>query len=489
MIDKRMDLVLDTGISMSKEKDRNILLYTILDSSMKIANCDAGTLYTVGDDVLEFKVTKTISLGVTKGQNGEKIDYPPVPLRESHLCAYSVIHQKSINIPDVYTSDLFDFSGPRKYDALLGYKTVSMLAIPLINQERKTVGVMQLINAMDETGAIVPFTEENSKLIFALASQAAIAISNINYLEEMKNQMWSFAEAMAEAIDNRTPYNANHIRNVAKYCGLVADYINLMHSKGLDEDFFSKERREALVMSALLHDVGKMVTPTRVMNKATKLGAGLDALIGRAKIIALGYRIALLEGTINKEEFHRLSERLSEAVDFTKKVNENGFLSEEARNKLLDYYGITETVNGEEISLYDQESKELLLIQKGTLSPAERNIMENHVVMTAQILSRVQFSGEYESVPKYAAMHHEYLDGSGYPCHLKGADFPLEAKILAVADICDALLATDRPYKKPMSREKAFEIMYKMADEGKLERKIVQYLEAALLKSEAEVQE
>ena len=227
--------VLDTGIALSKEKDRNKLLDMILKASMDITNCDAGTLYMNKDGYLHFKVMKTISMHVDQGKDGETIDLPPVPIVPENICAYTVLYRKPLNIRDVYTSREFDFSGPMKYDSITGYHTQSMLTIPLLNQEDEAVGVMQLINAMDEKGEIIEFAGEQEQIILSLASQAAIAMTNIQYTEEMKAQMWSFTEAMAEAIDARTPYNANHVRNVAVYAGKLADYINELHWKGLEE--------------------------------------------------------------------------------------------------------------------------------------------------------------------------------------------------------------------------------------------------------------
>ncbi|MGN0732662.1 MAG: GAF domain-containing protein, partial [Emergencia sp.] len=194
MRDYRQELmrVLDTGIALSKEKDSSRLLSMILDASMDIAGCDAGTLYMNKDGFLHFKVMRTISMGVDRGRSGETIDMPPVPLVPQNICAYTVLSGRTLNIPDVYQSDEFDFSGPKNYDRITGYRTESMLTIPLINQEDDAVGVIQLINAMDDDGRIIEFSPYVEKITLSLASQAAIAITNIQYMEEMKNQMWSF---------------------------------------------------------------------------------------------------------------------------------------------------------------------------------------------------------------------------------------------------------------------------------------------------------
>ncbi|MGN1144926.1 MAG: HD-GYP domain-containing protein, partial [Acetatifactor sp.] len=286
-INDELAQVLDTGIALSKEKDRNKLLDMILDAGISISHCDAGTLYIYKDNLLYFKVMKTLSMNVDKGKDGEEIDLPPVPVTPENICAYTIIHKVPLNIRDVYANREFDFSGPLKYDKLTGYHTQSMLTIPLLNQEEQVVGVMQLINAMDTDGRVVEFGAKQEHILMSLASQAAIAVSNIRYMEEIKEQMWSFTEAMAEAIDARTPYNANHVRNVAVYAGRLADYINELHEQGKETEYFSQNRKEQLVLSALLHDIGKIAIPTKVMNKATKLGDKLKDIHKRFEIFEL----------------------------------------------------------------------------------------------------------------------------------------------------------------------------------------------------------
>ncbi len=474
---KELMKVLDTGIALSKEKDRNKLLGMILDASMDMARCDAGTLYMNKEGYLHFKVMRTISMNVDKGRNGEEIDIPPVPIVPQNICAYTVLSGKPLNIPDVYASSEFDFSGPLNYDKITGYHTGSMLTIPLINQEDEAVGVMQLINAMDEKGNMVEFAPDIERVILSLASQAAIAMSNIQYMEEIKNQMWSFTEAMAEAIDARTPYNANHVRNVAMYAGKLADYINELHEEGLEEASFSKERKEQLILSALLHDLGKMAVPTKVMNKATRLEEKLGDIQSRLEIFRLKYKIQLLEGKISEQKFSELTKTVDDVIALVNDVNSSGFLDDEKEARLREAFLYKFSEDGHEEPFFTEEEKEDLLIKKGTLTEKERAVMESHVEMTERILNKVHFSSKDKDVPKWAIQHHECLNGKGYPRKLTAEDLSLEARILAVADICDALLASDRPYKKPMPPEKAFAIMRDMAQNGNIDGKLVDYLE------------
>lgn len=481
---KDMLSILDIGIAVAGEKDRNKLLNMIIDKGMELTRADAGTLYILKDDNLYFKIMKTISQGVDKGRNGEVIEIPAVPLREENICAYSAIHKKPLNIEDVYCCNEFDFSGPKNYDKMTGYRTKSMMTIPLIGLNDDVLGVLQLMNAKDEKGVDCPFEKSLQHIVFSLSSQATIAICNMQYMEDIKDTLWSFTEAMTEAIDARTPYNGSHTRNVGKYAGILADYINELYEKGEEKEYFDKDRKDQLLMGAMLHDIGKMIVPTKVMNKATRLGNNYENLYLRLEYFRSRYEVMRLKDLICVEEYVEMSRRISEALDVAKKVNDAGFLNDELSSKLeevLTYTFRDLTVpDMEEMPFFTEEEKDCLRVKKGTLTAKEREIMESHVVMTERILSKVHFHSFYKDAALFASQHHECLNGKGYPKGLTENDLSLESRILAVADICDALLATDRPYKKPMPKEKAFFILENMAKAGNIDGKIVGYLKNCL---------
>ncbi len=473
LTERQFEEVLEMGILLTIEKNHDCLFELIMENAMAITNCDGGTLYLYENHELHFKIMRTESLGISKGGDGEETHMPPVPLREENVCAYSAIHEEVVNIADVYNSDKFDFSGPRKYDALTGYHTKSMLVIPLRNHEGELIGVLQLINAI-ENGEIVPFDPGYEKVVMSLASQASISISNLRYLGEVKDMMYSYAETMATIIDERTPYNGNHTKNVTHYTVDFVDYLNELHEAGLYEGFFDENRREQLMLAASLHDIGKMSIPLSIMNKSTKLGTLLQGIIDRYKLLGCYYKIDYYEKRISHEEYEEKAAYLSEAQNLVEEVNAAPALPEELEPKIRElaecvYHG----VDGEEVAYLNEEEAECLLIKRGTLTLAERKIMENHVVVTHNILSKINFSTHYDKVPKWAGAHHEFLDGSGYPNHLTEKDLPVEVRILSLADIFEALVAVDRPYKKPMSIDKALGILTSMAEEGKLDKKLV----------------
>lgn len=478
---KKLMEILEIGIQMAQETNRNHLLQMILDKSMDYANCDAGTLYVYENEALAFKLMRTDSQNINKGRDGEAIELPPVPLKEENICAYSAIHRQVLNIEDVRTSDMFDFSGPKRYDEMTGYRTKSMLVLPITNHEDKLIGVLQLINAMDSSGVVISFDPSMEPVIRSLASQAAIVLSNLLFTEEIKQQMWSFTEALAETVDARTPYNGSHIRNVAKYAGMLADYYNKLYEQGKETEYFDTQRKEQLVMGALLHDIGKMIVPLEVMNKATRLDAREELVYGRLNLIRAYYEIDGLSGRISKEQAEEKVQEVDNVKELIGKVNSAGFLMDDLLAQLEAVLPLVYIKpDGEELPYFTEEEKECLRVRKGTLTKEERSIMESHVTMTERILSKVHFNSYYADSPVWAATHHECLDGSGYPKGLKAEELAVESRIMAVADICDALLASDRPYKKPMPKEKAFQIMQSMAEEGKLERKIVDYMQACM---------
>lgn len=472
--------VLDIGIELSTAKDSDLLLSRMIHAGMSITRCDAGTLYLYEEDKLHFRVMITKSMGVCRGENGEKIDLPPVAMSETNVCACAALHRESINIADVYHSDGFDFSGPKRYDSMTGYLTKSMLVVPLLNNEDELLGVLQLINALDEEGNIVSFDPEYETIVQTLGSMAAIKLSNLAYLKAMKLQQYSFVEAMTTAIDERTPYNGAHSRKVAEYAGLLAEYIEKQHLKGEEEDSFPEERKEKLVLAALLHDIGKMIVPLSVMNRSTRLEQELGRIRDRFQLLHAYCKIDRLTGKYTEEEYQVAQALLDEELAFIESVDGMGFLNDEAFARVQEIAGKKYVGEGIEIPYLTEEEITRLSVRKGTLTTEDRIQMENHVVMTEKILSRVRFNKPDAIVVKWAAEHHELLDGSGYPRHLAAEDLCLETRILTVADVYDALTASDRPYKKPIPMDRALDILRSMVKEGKLEGRLVEYLAAAL---------
>lgn len=482
---QQVENLLNIGIALSAERDRNRLLEMIVTEARRITNADAGTLYLRENDHLIFKIIQNRTMGLFQGGSGEMVDLPPVPLNTENVSGYAAASGQSINVPDVYNAQRFDFSGPKNYDRITGYRTVSMLVVPLVNHEQEVIGVLQLINSMDENNQTIrPFARHYQKVVESLASQAAIALTNAKLMSDIENLFNSFVEVITAAIDARTPYNANHTRRVALLAGVTAEVINNCRVGRWKDEFFSRERLEQLVMSGWMHDIGKIATPLSVMNKATRLENRINPLMQRLDAIYHAKRaeyLALLlelhkQGDFAGEDLHagHLEEQLKEIIEaknLIEKANHPGtFIDEEISEKL--YLLSTKTyvnMEGVERPYLTRDELECLTIRRGTLTEEERLIMEDHVAITARMLEKIPFIKKFKDVPLFSSMHHEYLDGKGYPNRMKGDEIPLEARILALVDIYDALTAGDRPYKKALPVEEALKIIGFMIRDGKLD--------------------
>ncbi len=466
--------ILKIGIEITTEKIKSRLLEKMLEKAMAIANCDAGTLYIVKDGALYFRIMKTLSMNVDKGKNGEHIDLPPVALKEENVCAYAALHKELINIQDVNHSEKFDFSGPMRYDKMTGYHTQSMLVVPMEDAEGNVIGVIQLINKLDGDGRIIRFADEDAFILRALGSMAAVSLSNMLYLDELKLQMDSFVQAFATAIDKRTPYNGSHTRMVTEYAVAVAKRLNESYLRGEGGERFEPTRIEQLRLAAILHDVGKMIVPLSVMNKQTRLGDAMETVNSRFRYLHVLYERDFYKGELAPEDFEEQIARLEADKSLIDEVDKVGFLSDAMLARIDEmashcYYGKDGTV----LPYLTVEELECLRIRKGTLTADERMVMESHASMTREILEKVHFTDTYKNALRFASEHHEFLDGSGYPNRLRGDEISTETRILTAVDIFDALTCTDRPYKKPMPRERAIAILKEMAAEGKLDAAIV----------------
>jgi len=514
---KQLENFVSIGIALSAEKDSNKLLEMIMLEARRITNADAGTLYLVEGEQLKMKIIHNKTMNTFLGGKGEEITLPPVPITREYVSGYVAATAEPINISDVYEAAGFDFSGPRKYDNITGYRTCSMLVIPLKNHLEEVIGVLQLINAQDEkTGEVIPFDPGYQAIIQSLSSLAAIALTNMQLIREIETLFESFVQVMVTAIDAQTPYNATHTQKVSRLSHLIALEINRTESGPLASEYFDDDRLKVLVMAGWLHDIGKVATPLKVMNKATRLDDQLPLVVGRIEYALQKEKNALLwrdlqkytgksrQKTNNKRNTSITQEdNNTDRRKDTKNVNRafgekepHGeekikilqsareliiradnpatFIDNELKEKLEALGNLTFT--GEDGHIYPLlTSKELasLTVAKGTLTEEERKIMEDHVVITGKMLAKMPFTKKLARAPELACMHHEHLDGKGYPLGLKGEQIPIEARILAIADIYDALTASDRPYKKGMPVENALKIMGFMVKEGKIDKNIM----------------
>lgn len=473
-----IERLLKIGIDLSSNRDSDGLMREIVDVCMDLTNCDGGTLYILENGVLTFHIMVTLSLGIDQGGHGNEIGLPPVGLNPANVCARAALDKTLINVADVYEDQRFDFSGPRRYDKMTGYRTKSMLVIPLMDDREDVIGVLQLLNAMDEKGVTVPFPEDCEQVVQSLASQAAIRLTNLNYSREITQLLESMVQVLSTAIDARSPYNANHTRNMARYAKNFMAWLRV----NVPEKAMSPQMEREFLMAVWLHDVGKLGIALSVMDKASRIEGFEDDIKRRFEIIGLLAEIKLLRGECTQEDYGRIMEELKSAREVIQSANKAGFLSEELLEQIREISGREYVdVDGSVKNWLTKEETDTLSIRKGTLTSKERSIMESHVVLTRRMLERVHFSKEYGHVAQWASNHHELMDGSGYPQHLTEKELCFQERLLTILDIFDALTASDRPYRKAMPLEKAFGILQNMADEGKIDGEIL----ALYLKSNA----
>ena len=466
-----LDSMIGIVLSLSAEKDFDTLMGRILDEAMGICNSDAGTVYLKEEDHLIFHTVCTKSKGVYAGRN-ENLKIPPVPLDRHHVCSVAATDNKKINLPDIYGSLEYDFSGARRYDIMNDYHTSSMLVIPMADEKDEVIGVLQLINALDKDGGIIPFDPKYENVISALSCLAAVSINNHKLAQEISDLLHSFVSVMVEAIDTRSPYNANHTRNMVRY---AERFLNSSESVSAGWEM-DEGRKDAFLMSVWLHDIGKLLVPPEVLDKPDRLGKKKDRIKTKIEITRLKNELRKYSDPSSVEEGAALKEKLDRAWELIEKTNAAGFVDDDTIAALKEYALITcETEYGEREPLLNDEELEAITVRRGTLTAGERSEVEGHVRYTRKLLDKMGFKGLYKRVPFWAGSHHELLNGRGYPEKLSGDDIPKETRLLTIIDIYDALTAEDRPYKPPMPAEKAFSILESMAEEGSIDKELLRH--------------
>jgi len=481
----------EIGVALSAEKNLYRLFEMIVEEAREFSHADGGTLYIMSDDEeeLRFTIVQNDTLKVRMGGTGAEITWPPVKLRNpdgspnyANVSAYVALSGKVVNIPDVYTAEGFNFAGTKRFDGQTGYRSKSMLVVPLKDHEGETIGVLQLLNAKDpNTGEVISFSTECQRVTESLASQAAIALSNNRLIHELELLLESFITSTASAIDEKSPYTGGHVRRVAELTMAIAYKINEMREGPFASVTFDADQLKELRMAAWLHDLGKITTPEHIIDKATKLQTVYDRielLKTRFEVIKRDYEIQALKENCTStgradEEDSTLSQRIAELeseMDFLERVNWGGeIMADEMIEKLKKIALRRWDFGGKPYPLITEEELYNLSIRKGTLTEEERDIINNHAMVTHKMLSKLPFPKKLRNVPLYAAAHHEKLDGSGYPFGLKGEEIPLQAKIIALADIFEALTAKDRPYKKGNTLSSALKVMSFMVKDNHLD--------------------
>jgi HD-GYP domain-containing protein (c-di-GMP phosphodiesterase class II) len=496
---RRLEHLNAVGAALSKEHDITRLLESILVAAKTITHADGGTLYRVTEDrqALRFEILKTDSLKIAMGgTSGKPIDFPNLPLldeqgrpNDSLVAAYAAIHSQTVNIVDAYTEANFDFSGTRQFDARTGYRSQSFLAVPMKDHEGDVIGVLQLINAKHTaSGEVVPFSSSDQSLAESLASQAAIAISNRSLMSQLEALFEAFISLINLAIDEKSPYTGGHCQRVPTLTMMLAEAVNA-HKQGPLAAFNMDDRdRYELKIAGLLHDCGKVTTPVHVVDKATKLQTlfdRIDLIDTRFEVVKRDEEIAALRAQLALREQKdaaaesKLWTQCREKIDtldadraFLRRVNQGAESMQVAdlqRVREIGHQRTWRSANGLEAELLNADEIENLTIRAGTLTFGERDVINNHIVATIKMLEQLPWPKHLKNVPEYAGGHHERMDGKGYPKGLTRDQMSVQARVMGIADIFEALTARDRPYKEGMKLSQAMRIMNKFSTGGHID--------------------
>ncbi len=483
----------EIGIALSAEKNTPKLLEMILRGAKTILNADGGTLYLATEDkrYLQFEIIMNDSLGIMMGAKlGEPIPFPALPIYDeagnpnnTMVAAHAALYKKTINIPDAYVAEGFDFAGTRSFDTKMGYRSKSFLTLPMLNHENELIGVLQLINAKGaKDNQIIEFSKVSQRIGESLASQAAIALTNNKLIGQFRELFESFINLMSEAIDKKSPYNGAHCRRVPTLTMMIADAA-CEADYGIFKDFeLDEEERYELKIAGLLHDCGKVTTPVHVIDKATKLETIFDRihlintrfeiLKRDAEISFLNQKMAAIESDNLsvipelEEAFQQKLAQYSSDQDFLRICNIGGeFMSDEYKERLqiiATYRWIDP--KGAEVNFLTEDEVYNLNISRGTLTSEERKTINDHIVVTIEMLEKLPYPRNLRRVPEYAGGHHERMDGKGYPKGLTREQMSLPARMMGIADIFEALSAKDRPYKKGKTLTECLQILGKMKE-------------------------
>ena len=493
------------GLALSKEKDMDKLLEMILLEAKRISNADGGTLYMMTDDQrLKFSIMITDSLNIHMGgTSGKEIPFYPVKLymddgqpNKTMIAANAGLTGDTINIPDAYKAKGFDFSGTKAFDEKTGYRSKSFLTVPLKNHEDEIIGVLQLLNAQDiKTKKVIPFSGNVQKSVEALSSQAAVAITNKNLIKDLEVLFESFIKLIASAIDAKSPYTGGHCSRVPEITMMLAESVNEINDGPFAGIQFTDKEMYELKIAAWLHDCGKVATPEAVVDKGTKLETIYDRIhtvATRFEVLKRDEEIKYLKKQLKIQKDDSLIEnqkkealkkartlylkRIKQQEDdksFIEESNIGGeFMSQDRKDRVNKIASYRWKDNGSPKPFFSEDEIYNLCISRGTLTPEERKIINDHIVVTIDMLEQLPYPKHLRNVPEFAGGHHEKLDGTGYPKGLNHSEMSVQAKIMAIADIFEALTARDRPYKKGKTLSQAMRILGFMKNDAHIDTEL-----------------
>jgi HD-GYP domain-containing protein (c-di-GMP phosphodiesterase class II) len=491
------------GMALMTERDPDRLLVQILEQAKRLTHSDAGSLYLVerdeaGGQRLRFKLSQNDSL-----QNLPFVEFT-LAIDESSIAGHVAATSSPLVLDDAYQiPEEASYSLNRSFDERFGYRTRSMLVVPMTDHRGAMVGVLQLINSKSDPLAVITseaaadefvltYGRHELELVQSLAGQAAVSIENAKLVAQVQNLFESFVKAAVTAIDQRDPTTAGHSIRVATLTVDMAEALERCGHGVWAGTQFSREQIRELRYAAMLHDFGKVGVREEVLVKAKKLPPYLfervesrfdlirrtvevQYLQRRAELMRTGSSAELLRGL--EAGFEAELAELDQFQEAVRGANQPSVMAEESA-AILGEIALRRfrSPGGDDTPFLTSDELHFLRIPKGTLDEQERLEIESHVEQTYRFLSHIPWTDDLRNLPEIAYGHHEKLDGRGYPRGVRGAAIPVQTRIMTIADIFDALTASDRPYKPALPVERALSILEFEAANGMLDTDLVKLL-------------
>ena len=501
-----IEKLLDIGAALSSAQDLGELLNLILSKSREITYSDAGSVYLVDHS------QETSKLLFKVAQNGSKprLSFKEfsLPLTDKSLAGYVAITGQSLNLSDAY--DLpsgVPYQLDTSFDRDINYRTCSVMVLPMQNRQGETIGVLQLINRKTKADTVLTadnawestqqYSDWEERIVRSLASQAAISIERNQLQESIEHLFEGFVKASVQVIEARDPCTYGHSERVAALTVRLSEEVNSVSSGRLRSVYFNNRQIQEIRYAALLHDFGKIGVSEAVLTKQKKLYPaqleiirhrfGLAQRTMEMECVQSKYKYLLEHSAYRKhpsqepecaqcQEIEQLDTKLAEAKtrlaeywEVLLEANEPHVLAAEPLAQLREISQQTyRDIDGAKKPLLSPDEIVQLMVSRGNLTPEERAEIESHVTHTYDFLKQINWTKDLKNVPEIAYGHHEKLDGTGYPRGLKKSEIPIQAQLMTIADIYDALTAGDRPYKRALRTDAAMKILRQEAAHNKI---------------------
>lgn len=480
----------DLLIRLAKETSLTGLVNLILSEAQSMTGAEGGTFYRLSGEEqnarLDFAAIHNNALDIHVDDAGQdQTGWASVPLykngqpNHANVASFVALAKQTVIIEDAYETSSFDFSGTRAFDESHRYRSKSIMAVPLLNHDEHVIGVLQLLNARNDEGRLKNFSHEDKETVEAMAKFAAITLDNHLLVESHKDLLDAFIKALAQIIDVRSPHTSAHCQRIPVLTELIAGAACEQTDGYFKEFNLDKDGWYELSVAAWMHDCGKLATSENVLNKGTKLEHLHDGLQ------SIQARFAAKIFQVKSEE----KQSLRDDLEFLERVNKGGeFMSEDDKNRVSNIARLTwEDATGNHHPMLTEKEVYNLCITRGTINDEERAHINRHIDITIEVLEKLPFPPKLKRVPEYAGGHHERMDGTGYPRGLTRNEMSIPARIMAVADVFEALTAKERPYKKPMPLSQAFSILRNMKNDNHIDPDVFElFLTSGVWKQYAE---